>query len=148
MTRELSASERLESPGYRNLQVGWWTLLVFVCLGVLLELNLSFRSHFYMDASQHMRRLMWRLAHAHGTLLALLNIIFGIYACHLSRPGVPNQEFAASCLQSAGFLVPGGFFLAGLFAYQSTPGLATLLIPLGAILLVLGVLLTIRTHEK
>ena len=148
MTRELSASERLESPGYRNLQAGWWTLLLFVCLGGLLEWNLGFRSHFYMDASQHMRRLMWRLAHSHGTLLALLNIIFGICACHFSRPGLPNQEFTASCLQAAGFLVPGGFFLAGLFAYQSTPGLATLLIPLGAILLVLGALLVIRTHQK
>ena len=90
MNRELSASKSPSVPGKRNLRAGWWTLLVFVCLGILLEIGLGFRGHFYMDVSQQTRRLMWRLAHAHGTLLALLNIMYGLIAVQSSNGG---QQF-------------------------------------------------------
>ncbi len=138
MNRELSAKASPSFPGKRNLRAGWWTLLVFVCLGILLEIGLGFRGHFYMDVSQQTRRLMWRLSHAHGTLLALLNILYGLIAAHSHSAG---QQFGSRALLAAGWLIPSGFFLAGLFAYQSTPGLATLLIPSGAILLAIGIFL-------
>ena len=138
MNRELSASKSPSVPGKRNLRAGWWTLLVFVCLGILLEIGLGFRGHFYMDVSQQTRRLMWRLAHAHSTLLALLNIMYGLIAVQSSNGG---QQFGSRALLAASWLIPSGFFLAGLFAYQSTPGLATLLIPSGAVLLAIGIFL-------
>ena len=142
MNNELSAIESTSLPGKRNLRAGWWTLLVFVCLGVLLEIGLGFRGHFYMDVSQQTRRLMWRLSHAHGTLLAMLNILYGLIAAHWHSAA--GQQFGSRALLAAGWLIPSGFFLAGLFAYQSTPGLATLLIPPGAILLAIGIFLATR----
>jgi len=134
LTDPISLTER------RNLRAGWWTLLIFVCLGVLLETGLAFRGHFYMDVSQQTRRLMWRLSHAHGTLLALLNILYGILTSHAL---IARQPFSARALLAASWLIPGGFFLAGLFAYHSTPGLATLLIPPAAALLVISIFLVI-----
>ena len=144
MNRELSANKPPSVPGKRNLRAGWWTLLVFVCLGILLEIGLGFRGHFYMDVSQQTRRLMWRLAHAHGTLLALLNIMYGLIAVQSSNGG---QQFGSRALLAASWLIPSGFFLAGLFAYQSTPGLATLLIPPGAVLLAIGIFLTAQNRK-
>ena len=140
MNRESSLSEPTPPVGSQNLRAGWWTLLVFVCLGVLLEVGLAFRGHFYMDVSQQTRRLMWRLSHAHGTLLALLNILYGLLATHTLSA---NQHFGSRALLAASWLIPSGFFLAGLFAYHSTPGLATLLIPPGAALLMISVFLAI-----
>ena len=140
MNRESSVIKSTSFLGNRNLRAGWWTLLVFVCLGVLLEIGLAFRGHFYMDVSQQTRRLMWRLSHAHGTLLALLNILYGLLAAHSLST---SQQFGSRALLAAGWLIPCGFFLAGFFAYHSTPGLATLLIPTGAVLLVISLLLAI-----
>ena len=99
MNSELSAAESPSFPGKRNLRAGWWTLLVFVCLGVLLEIGLGFRGHFYMDVSQQTRRLMWRLSHAHGTLLALLNILYGLIAAHSHSA---DQQFGSRALLAAG----------------------------------------------
>ena len=143
MNRELSANKSPSVPGKRNLRAGWWTLLVFVCLGILLEIGLGFRGHFYMDVSQQTRRLMWRLAHAHGTLLAMLNITYGLIAAQSSS----SSQFGSRALLAASWLIPSGFFLAGLFAYQSTPGLATLLIPSGAGLLAIGIFLAARNRK-
>ena len=74
---------------------------------------------------------MWRLAHAHGTLLALLNISYGIISDPNSINGGQQLRFKGACWLPD-WLIPGGFFLAGLFAYESTPGLGTLLVPSGA----------------
>ena len=71
-----------------------------------------------MDVSQQTRRLMWRLSHAHGTLLALLNILYGLIAAHWhSNTG---QQFGSRALLAAGWLIPGGFFLAGLLTVLSS----------------------------
>jgi hypothetical protein len=43
---------------------------------------------------------------------------------------------------SASILLPGGFFLGGIFLYSTDPGIGVYLVPLGALVLFLGVLLT------
>jgi membrane protein DedA with SNARE-associated domain len=81
---------------------------------------------------------MFTLAHAHGTALALVNIVAGLTARHFSkydlRPGV------SFCLIWAGILFPVGFFLGGIVTYGGDPGLGIWLVPVGAILLFYAVL--------
>ena len=62
----------------RHLRFGWWSLLVFLTLGFTLELLHGFKVGMYLDASNETRRLMWTLAHAHGSLLGLIHVLFGL----------------------------------------------------------------------
>ena len=62
----------------RHLQIGWWALLVFLSVGLVLEALHGLKVGLYLDVSNETRRLMWRLAHAHGTLLALVNLAFAV----------------------------------------------------------------------
>src|SRR4030095_671769 len=62
----------------RHLQFGWWSLLIFLTLGLTLEALHGFKESIYLNVSNEMRRLMWTLAHAHGTLLALVHIAFAV----------------------------------------------------------------------
>ncbi len=62
----------------RNLRFGWWSLLVFLSLGAVLEALHGFKIGWYVDVGNETRRLMFTLAHAHGTLLALVNIVAGL----------------------------------------------------------------------
>ncbi len=68
-----------------HLRFGWWLLLVFASAGLALELLHGFKVRAYLDVSNETRRLMWTLAHAHGTLLGLVHIVFG-----LSLAAVPD----------------------------------------------------------
>jgi len=62
----------------RHARVGWWSLLIFLTLGVVLESLHGFKVDWYLSASSHARRLMFTLAHAHGTLLAVVSLAFVI----------------------------------------------------------------------
>jgi hypothetical protein len=62
----------------RHLRFGWWTLLVFLTMGLVLEILHGFKAEAYLKVSNETRRLMWTLAHAHGTLLGLVNIAFAM----------------------------------------------------------------------
>jgi hypothetical protein len=128
----------------RHLRVGWWSLLLFLSLGLLLEVLHGFKVGLYLDTSNHTRRLMWTLAHAHGTLLALVQIAFAVTVQHLPLWEARLRGFASACLIGAGILIPSGFFLGGMVAYAGDPGLGILLVPMGAVLLFLAVLLTAR----
>ena len=68
------------SASDRNLRFGWWSLLVFLSLGGVLETLHGFKIGWYVDAGNEMRRLMFTLAHAHGTALALVNIVAALTA--------------------------------------------------------------------
>ena len=80
-----------------------------------------------------MRRLMFTLAHAHGTLLAVVNIIAGLTARNIER--FELQRSISSALILAAILLPGGFFLGGVVTYGGDPGLGVWLVPVGAVLL-------------
>ena len=57
----------------RHHLIGWWALLLFLSLGIGLETLHGFKVGAYLDPAHRMRRLMWTLAHAHGTLLAVVH---------------------------------------------------------------------------
>lgn len=121
----------------RHLRFGWWSLFFWLALGLGLEALHGFKAGWYLDVGQEMRRLMLTLAHAHGTLLALINLAAGftlrmVKGCELARP-------ASWSLLAAGVLLPLGFLLGGLRTYGGDPGVGVLLVPVGGLLLLYGV---------
>jgi hypothetical protein len=117
----------------RNLRFGWWSLLVFLSLGAVLEALHGFKIGWYVDVGNETRRLMFTLAHAHGTLLALVNIAAGFTVRIVDRFALrPSVSFA---LIWAAILLPAGFFLGGIVIYDGDPGLGVWLVPIGAALL-------------
>lgn len=147
MKKDKERSEKAAAPaptlGDRHLRFGWWALLVFLTLGIVLEGLHAFKARSYMDVTSSTRRLMWTLSHAHGTLLALVNLAF---AASLPRllDGVNDQvtaklRTASASLILATIMLPGGFFLGGVVFYGGDPGLGVLLVPPGALALLLAV---------
>ncbi len=128
----------------RHLRLGWWCLLLFLTLGAVLETLHGFKLGYYLDVSNTTRRHMWTLAHAHGTLLALLHIAFAASVTLLARPHPRMLGWASGCLTASTALLPGGFFLGGLYIYSGDPGLGIALVPAGGLLLFLAVALTAR----
>ena len=122
----------------RNLRFGWWSLLIFLSLGGGLEALHGFKIGWYVDVGNDMRRLMFTLAHAHGTALALVNIAAGLTARHLHGSDLPSR--ISISLIWAGILFPLGFFLGGVVTYGGDPGLGIWLVPVAAILLFYSVL--------
>src|SRR5262245_50370871 len=105
----------------------------------------GFKVRAYVDVSNETRRLMWPLAHAHGTLLSLVHVIFGLTLRTGAESSLPNNiSLISSCLIGASVLLPGGFFLGGIVVYGGDPGLGVLLVPVGAALLLAAVFFIAR----
>lgn len=128
----------------RHMLLGWWSLLLFISLGAVLESLHGFKIGWYLDVDSEVRRLMWRLAHAHGALVALVHIAFAVTALTVPAVNPNRRRLASACLVGAGVLLPAGFFLGGVVIYPGDPGPAILLVPIGAALLFAAVLLTAR----
>ena len=138
----------------RHLVIGWWSLLLFVTLGLVLETLHGFKVAWYVNTGEpETTRLMLRLAHAHGTFLSLVHLAFAWTASQARGLSGRSPSVASRSLQAAGILVPAGFLLAGLPGFVKTgglrlgvlggdPGLGIVLVPIGALLLLLAVLLT------
>lgn len=124
----------------RHLLFGWGSLLVFVCLGGVLEAMHGFKNDWYLAVGNETRRLLWRLAHAHGAFLSLVHV--GFAATLLQLEGAAPR-LASACLFGASIALPAGFLLAGIDAVAGDPGAAIVLVPLGLVLMVaaLGLLL-------
>ena len=125
----------------RHLRFGWMSLLLFLTLGLALEAMHGFKVQAYLNVMNETRRLMWTLAHAHGTLLGLAHIAFAFNVhCTPAWP-VRVRTIASGALIGASLLMPGGFFLGGIWVYAGDPGLGIVLVPVGGILLFAAVLL-------
>lgn len=123
----------------RHVRVGWWSLLMFATLGLVLESFHALKWRGYLDVSNETRRLMWTLAHAHGTLLALVNVMFGLTIGTVPEMTARRQQRISAMLLAASVLIPAGFFLGGIGPYGGDPGLGIVLLPIGAALLLLAV---------
>jgi hypothetical protein len=128
----------------RHLRIGWGAILLFLSLGALLEALHGFKLGFYLDLANATRRHLWTLAHAHGTLLGILNVVFALSLRVFCEREESWQRAASVCLFGATVLLPSGFFLGGLVIYAGDPGLGVLLVPLGGLLLFIAALLTFR----
>ncbi|XOV71222.1 MAG: hypothetical protein ACFHW5_21325 [Verrucomicrobiota bacterium] len=125
---------------HKHLKWGWWSLLVFLTMGFVIEILHGFKVGAYLDVSNTTRRLMWTLSHAHGTLLALVHIAFAVTTPHLPATSHQKLQTISRCFIAAGILIPVGFFLGGAITYGGDPGLGIFLLPIGAFTLFLGVL--------
>lgn len=125
----------------RHQIVGWWALLLFLSLGIALETLHGFKIGFYLDPSHRMRRLLWTLAHAHGTLLAVVHIGFALGLMQFGVWTERRLKLASFFLIDALVLLPAGFFLGGFGHSEGDPSLGILLVPLGAIFLLIAVAL-------
>ena len=124
----------------RNLWFGWWSLLVYLTLGIVLEVLHGFKIGWYLNVGNETRRLMFTLAHAHGVLLALVNVAAGLTARAVPS-FVMSRQVSLSLLWS-GVLLPGGFLLSGFWVQDGDPGWGIILVPIGAFMLLYGVALT------
>ena len=123
----------------KHLRFGWWTLLVFAALGLTLESLSGFKVAAYLDVSNDTRRLLWRLAHAHGTLLGAINILFAVTLRSAPQAAPANVARISNALIGATLLLPIGFFLGGVAFYSGDPGMGVLLVPPGGVLLLVAI---------
>jgi hypothetical protein len=123
----------------RHHGFGWGGLLLFLSLGIALEALHAFKVGSYLDPEEKTRRELWTLAHAHGTLLALVNVAFAAGLTQFGRWTAARLKLTSFFLLDAAVLVPLGFFLGGLGHGESDPSAGVLLVPLGAALLFVAV---------
>jgi hypothetical protein len=119
-----------------HLLFGWWSIFGFGLLGLALETLHGLKVPLYLDVSNDTRRLMWTLAHAHGTLLGLVHLGFALTV--KAGFALDRRRLVSRCLAGATVLLPGGFFLGGVRFYAGDPGIGVALVPAGAVLLLLA----------
>jgi len=138
-------TERTNADTIRlHLRFGWWSLLFFLSLGLVLETMHGLKVGWYIDVANSTRRLMWTLAHAHGTLTSLVHLVFAFALHTLPATGGRWMRSASACLIASTILLPGGFFLGGIVIYAGDPGLGILLSPVGGALIMIAVFLAAR----
>jgi hypothetical protein len=125
-----------EELARRHLRFGWWSFAIFLTLGAVLEALHGFKVAFYLGPAAETRRLVWTLAHAHGTLLGLAHVAFGATVRLL--PGAGFGPVESWSLIAGSVLLPAGFFLGGVVVYDGDPGLGIALVPLGVVFLITG----------
>ncbi len=129
----------------RHLRAGWWGLAFYLALGLVLEVFHGFKVPWYLDVAHTSRRELLTLGHAHGTLVAVINVVF---AALLPSLAAPRLRLVSALLLVALLFLPFGFLLGGLFATEGDPGLPIVLVPLGALALLLGVIVTASGTRK
>lgn len=118
-----------------NLRVGLYALALFAAAGLILESLHGFKIGAYLDVGNETRRLLWRLAHAHGALLGLTNVVYALTARAFPQL---DDTLCARALLAALILMPLGFFLGGVFAHAGDPGASVGLAAAGGVAMVLA----------
>jgi hypothetical protein len=113
---------------------GWFGLAIFMAFGLLFEGLIGYRSPAYLN--DPMRRELFRLAHAHGTILSLVLLIADQYLrsreIQIPRPAILSLRIGA-------LLMPIGFLLGGIWHTETDPHFLVILSPIGGVMLVFGI---------
>jgi hypothetical protein len=120
-----------ENPTRATLRTGWVLLAISLPFGVALEALHAFKVQAYLASD--MRRELWRLAHAHGTLLGVVCLVFSALAERHVAEGA--RRSIARQLAWGAILMPLGFFAGGVLNSEGDPSLGIALVPIGALLL-------------
>ena len=127
----------MSDPSIRKaLRTGWALLAVTLPLGLTLEALHGFKVQAYLRSE--MRRELWRLAHAHGTLLGILLLVFAALAEEHIAPA--KRAAISRELRIGALLMPLGFFLGGVLNSEGDPSLGIALVPIGALFLIAALL--------
>lgn len=125
----------------RHALWGWMSLLVFLSLGIALETFHGFKVGFYLDPPNELRRELWRLAHAHGTLLGIINLLFAFSISRFHWNSLPQAQFGSVLLRLSTLFMPAGFFFGGVSPSEGDPAPMIWLVPAGAVFLLGAVML-------
>ncbi len=128
----------------QTLRTGYWLLAVSLPLGVTLEALHGFKVRSFLESE--MRRELFRLAHAHGTLLGILCLVFAA----LAERNVPeaSRTSIARLIAWGAVLMPLGFFLGGILNSEGDPSLGIALVPVGAALLIVALVRSAGISKK
>lgn len=111
----------------KNILLGNLLLLLFMILGVYLEMKLGSGSEWKESA----RKALWKTAHLHGALFGILNILYGLLIRNFKLFGKiiwMGSIFAFL----GGLLFPGALFLGGIYFK------AIFIAPLGGLCMICG----------
>lgn len=134
MTGPEEQKEVIPAKGGSLASQAWFGLLFWMSMGLLFEGLIGFRTPAYLQ--DPLRRELFRLAHAHGTILCILLLVANLY---LVRGLIAPPKAAVISLQIGTILMPFGFLLGGLWHYESDPNFLIILSPLGGLLIIFGV---------
>jgi len=134
----------------RHAAFGWWALAVFAAIGLVLESMLGLRVPWVLDVGHETRRTMFRLAHAHGALLGLVNVAFAasLRGGLLTEARADELRGASRLLLAGSVLVPLGFALGGVWFVEADPGLGVLLVPVGALAVIAALVSVARACAR
>ena len=131
---DVAPNETIDRSIDATLRTGWILLAVSLPLGVTLEALHGFKVPAYV--SSEMRREMWRLAHAHGTLLGIFCLVFTALAD--KHVAAPARASIAKLVRWGAVLMPLGFFAGGILNSEGDPSLGVLVVPIGAVFLIVA----------
>jgi hypothetical protein len=114
---------------------GFGLLFGSACLGFALELAHALKLSPYLDVPLRRELLTW--AHAHGVGLALVLLAYGASGIAAAN----NVKWLAI----GALAVVSGFALASVDLHESDPGVAIVLVPLGALLVLRALFVAART---
>jgi hypothetical protein len=125
----------------QHLRYGWTALAVGLAFGVTLESLLGFKTVAYL--LDPLREELWRLAHLHLSMLALVNLVYASWADRESLSPAARR-LASRALIAGSMLLPLGFFFGGIAHYEGDPGIGIFLAPPGAILVLIAAAIQAR----
>lgn len=124
-------------------QQGLIMLACWMTFGLLLEGFLGYKIPAYLN--DNIRRELFRLAHTHGSLLSIVLIVIAL--CTKADFIKPNF-YAQNALRIGSVMMPIGFLLGGVWHFESDPGYAIILAPLGGILVIFGIVSYVLSLKK
>ena len=130
-------------PLERLMLQGWVSIAGWMSFGLLLEGLLGYKIPAFLEDAQ--RRELFRLAHTHGTLLALV-LIAAALCGRLFDIRPPSVALAA--LRLGAVLMPLGFLLGGIWHPEGDPGVGIWLVPPGALMVIFGAIATAMAIRK
>ena len=117
------------------LRAGFLLLAVSLPLGLTLETLHALKLPQYLRST--LRHELWRLAHAHGSMLGILCLCYAALVRQLV--GAPGRKLGvARWLVAGSIAMPAGFFLGGVLNSEGDPSLFILIVPAGALCLLLA----------
>jgi len=120
---------------------GWLSVALWMMFGLLLEGLLGYKIPDYLEDVQ--RRELFRLAHAHGTLLGVILVVAGLWA---EKRAIARAAIGA--LRIGAVVMPVGFALAGVWHPEGDPGLFVWLVPPGALFVIFGTIALALSEKK
>ena len=118
-------------------------IAVWMSFGLLLEGLIAFRIPDYL--SDAVRREMFRLAHAHGTLLSLVLVAVGLAwrAEYISLSKIGDWMLRIGCVA-----MPVGFLLGGIGNSANDPSPLVFIAPAGGVMMIFGIVAAVVSFRR